>query len=133
MNERATLSERATAGIIDHVIILICVGILLFMGLFSLSLGGFITAFFLSYLLWIIYFTIFEATSGQTIGKRMVSIKVVMRDGSRPGLIIILLRTLFRLVDSLPTLYIVGILVILISADDQRLGDIVAGTIVVDC
>jgi len=61
----------------------------------------------------------------------VVGIRVVMSDGSRPGMMIALIRTLFRIIDSLPTLHIVGILVILVSTEDQRLGDIAAGTIVI--
>ena len=64
---------------------------------------------------------------GQTIGKRSVAIRVVKHDGFglNPGSI--LLRNLFRIVDNIPLLWIVP----LISKKSQRLGDMVAGTIVV--
>ncbi len=64
---------------------------------------------------------------GQTLGKRWSGIRVVRLDGFalEPGGIFI--RSLFRVVDHLPPLWIVP----LVSARSQRLGDMVAGTVVV--
>lgn len=64
---------------------------------------------------------------GQTIGKRLAGIRVVKMDGFSldPGSI--LLRNIFRVLDHLPPLWIVP----LVSGRSQRLGDMVAGTLVV--
>jgi uncharacterized RDD family membrane protein YckC len=69
--------------------------------------------------------------SGRTPGKRWNGLRVV-RDGGQPiGLLASAARNLLRLVDWLPSCYLVGIISILVSAKNQRLGDIVAGTVVV--
>lgn len=64
---------------------------------------------------------------GQTIGKRMSKIRVVKADGFSLDPISILIRTLFRVVDQLPPLWIVPVL----TKSSQRFGDLVAGTLVV--
>lgn len=64
---------------------------------------------------------------GQTPGKRSAKIRVVKADGFSLDAASILVRNLFRVVDHLPVLWIVPLL----SAKSQRLGDMVAGTIVV--
>jgi uncharacterized RDD family membrane protein YckC len=77
------------------------------------------------------YFIVLEASGGQTLGKKLVSIKVVDERGRDIGWGASVIRNLLRIVDALPTLYIIGIVLILLSDDDQRLGDMVANTSVV--
>ena len=78
------------------------------------------------------YFLIFETLfRGQTLGKRLTHLRVVTDGGSVPGWRQSLLRNLLRMVDSLPTGYLVGVVAMLISSRRQRLGDLVAGTIVI--
>lgn len=64
---------------------------------------------------------------GQTIGKRMLAIRVVKADGFQLDASSILIRSLFRVLDHLPPMWIVPVL----SQRAQRAGDMVAGTIVV--
>jgi len=68
---------------------------------------------------------------GQTIGKRAVHIRVVQSDGRNAGLLAIVIRNLFRLIDILPFGYFLGLIVVASSPRDRRIGDMVAGTIVV--
>lgn len=77
------------------------------------------------------YFTFMEAYVGWTIGKRLLSIRVVDEAGNKIGLSKSLLRNLLRLVDGLPALNILGIVLIACSAEGQRFGDRVATTYVV--
>ncbi len=77
------------------------------------------------------YFTALEGRYGQTLGKLVSEIKVVNEDGSRVGYKAAALRTILRLIDFLPTLYGVGALLIWSSDKRQRLGDVVAHTIVI--
>jgi uncharacterized RDD family membrane protein YckC len=79
----------------------------------------------------IAYFTGFEAVFGATPGKALLRLHVVMLDGGRPSFGAILMRNVLRLVDVLPAFYIVGALVAESTLHEQRVGDIVAGTIVV--
>jgi len=67
---------------------------------------------------------------GQTIGKRLLNLRVVDAQGLRLQLPQIVLRNLLRLVDSLPLLYLVGGIAALASRRCQRLGDLAANTIV---
>jgi uncharacterized RDD family membrane protein YckC len=64
---------------------------------------------------------------GQTFGKRQMGIRVVKVDGFSLDHAAILLRTVFRAIDHLPPMWIVP----LMTEKGQRLGDLVAGTIVV--
>jgi len=68
---------------------------------------------------------------GQTVGKRAVSIRVVQMEGRNAGLLAVVIRNLFRLIDMLPAGYFLGMIVVMSSSRDRRIGDMVAGTIVV--
>ncbi len=71
------------------------------------------------------------AWSGQTVGKRAMNLRVIQESGVRIGFYHAALRNLARPVDRLPVLYLVGGLTTLLSRSHQRLGDMLAGTIVV--
>jgi uncharacterized RDD family membrane protein YckC len=78
------------------------------------------------------YFLIFETLfRGRTPGKRLTHLRVVSEDGRMLDWRQSLLRNLLRMVDSLPAGYLVGVVAMLISPRLQRLGDLVAGTIVI--
>lgn len=78
------------------------------------------------------YFTLFEAlNNGRTPGKSVAGIRVIHRSGRAIGFVESLARNLVRFVDYLPTFYGVGLLSIFLSRQNQRLGDMVAGTLVV--
>lgn len=78
------------------------------------------------------YFVFLEsATGGQSIGKRVMKLRVVRDDGFPIGLRQSLVRNLLRAVDELPGTYVVGLVAIIVSDQGKRLGDVAAGTIVV--
>ena len=78
------------------------------------------------------YFAIFEAFwNGRTPGKRAVKIRVIHRSGRAMSFLEALARNLVRFVDYLPGFYAVGVISIFLSKQNQRLGDMVAGTLVV--
>jgi uncharacterized RDD family membrane protein YckC len=78
------------------------------------------------------YFLLFEVIwSGQTPGKRVAGIRVLTVRGEPITLIHALVRNLLRLVDMMPTSYMIGTIAILATRRGQRLGDLAAGTIVV--
>jgi uncharacterized RDD family membrane protein YckC len=68
---------------------------------------------------------------GQTLGKRLLRLRVMDASGLRLRFSQVLMRNLLRAVDSLPALYLVGGAVCLLSRRGQRLGDLAAGTVVV--
>ena len=78
------------------------------------------------------YFLIFELIwNGQTPGKRVAGIRVLTTRGEPVTLVHALVRNLLRLVDMLPTSYMIGVICILVTRRGQRLGDLAAGTVVV--
>ncbi|MGC2398862.1 MAG: RDD family protein [Acidobacteriaceae bacterium] len=78
------------------------------------------------------YFTLFEAFwHGQTPGKRLLQLRVIQQSGRPIGLFESLGRNLVRIVDMLPVFYVVGAVCIFSTRRQQRLGDMVAGTLVV--
>jgi uncharacterized RDD family membrane protein YckC len=78
------------------------------------------------------YYAIFEALwKGQTPGKRWAGIRVIKDSGRPINTFEALARNLLRAVDFLPLFYGVGVLTMLLNSKNRRLGDFVAGTLVV--
>jgi len=74
----------------------------------------------------------FEArVGGATPGKKALGLKVVRDDGAPVTLAAALTRNLLRFADFLPFLYLGGLLAMLSNREFKRLGDWVAGTVVV--
>jgi uncharacterized RDD family membrane protein YckC len=67
---------------------------------------------------------------GQTLGKRLLGLRVIDAQGLRLQLPQIALRNLLRAVDALPLFYLVGGTASLVSRHGQRLGDLAANTVV---
>jgi uncharacterized RDD family membrane protein YckC len=117
-------------------ILLLIGGSILIADVFPGGIGATWTAallIFLAFALYVGYFAIFEAVwNGQTPGKLITHIRVI-KDSGRPitpaesvG------RNLMRIVDSQPGfLYAIGMVSVLLSRENKRLGDFVAGTIVI--
>jgi uncharacterized RDD family membrane protein YckC len=69
---------------------------------------------------------------GQTPGKRVAGVRLVtLADGGVPSVGALLIRNVFRLIDSLPFLYAAGLVTTLITRHNVRIGDIAAGTVLV--
>jgi uncharacterized RDD family membrane protein YckC len=68
---------------------------------------------------------------GQTLGKRLLRLRVIDEQGLRLKFSQVVLRNLLRAVDSLPLCYLIGGLTCLANPRGQRLGDIAACTVVV--
>lgn len=78
------------------------------------------------------YFALFEIFwHGQTPGKRVVGIRVIKDTGRPINAYEAIGRNLLRVVDAMPTLYFVGIVTMMISRQNRRVGDYVVGSIVV--
>ena len=120
--------RRAVAVIIDIILIGIATsvigGILVQARLAVLTgLAGLIISFG--------YYIYLEGSYGQTIGKMALGIVVVTESGNPIDYKPATIRTVLRIIDVLPFLYLVGIIVVLITDRKQRIGDIVADTVVV--
>jgi uncharacterized RDD family membrane protein YckC len=77
-----------------------------------------------------LYYFVPEYRTGQTLGKRLVGLRVVMADGSARTKWSIAWRTVFRFVDY-QFMGLVGLIFIIATPERQRIGDAMAHTIVV--
>jgi uncharacterized RDD family membrane protein YckC len=130
----AGVGSRFLAAIVDLAIqltLLVALGVTLLVA----DLGGEagVAAFtLLGFGLFAGYDVLFEVlASGRTPGKRLNGLRVVRVDGSAIGFVTSAIRNVLRLVDILPGWYLVGIIAILATRRNQRLGDLAADTIVV--
>ena len=71
------------------------------------------------------------AMHGSTPGKRMAGVRLMTLEGFVPGIGSILIRNIFRLVDSLPGVYTVGLVCAIFTRNHVRIGDLAAGTVLV--
>lgn len=92
-------------------------------------IGLFLLNLFLTFWLYPVLFEVLW--HGQTLGKRVFGLQVCADNGAPITWSASLLRNLLRLVDSLPLFYAVGICVSLFHPQGKRLGDMLAGTLVV--
>jgi uncharacterized RDD family membrane protein YckC len=124
----APIRRRIIAAIIDSFIICVAwVSLLLwthqkFVDPLAISVE-YLAAMFL-------YYVLQEAMFASTIGKHLLGLRIVGNSGDPVSMGEALTRNLLRLVDWLPVLYLFGTLIIVISSKKQRLGDIVARTVV---
>ena len=78
------------------------------------------------------YFILLEGLwNGQTVGKKAARIRVILADGTPVTFAGALGRNLLRPADMLPGVYLVGIGAMFLNPRSQRIGDLVAGTLVV--
>lgn len=129
----ASIGERLIARFIDLLVIVIYVystTALLFRMILpsGTNLFIFMAAIYLPALCYHLLCEIFNR--GQSLGKRVMKIRVVKADGSTPGLSAYLLRWLLMPIDG-PLTGGLGVLVILLTKNNQRLGDLAAGTMVI--
>ena len=127
----ANVYARGLARLIDDLIRLLVV---LFVMTVLWLFGAFGTVFvlLLTFVIWWFYNFIFEVLwNGVTPGKYLLGLRAVNADGSPIGVVNSLLRTLLLPVDFLPIGYLSGLIVMVATKSNQRIGDIVAGTTVV--
>ena len=85
------------------------------------------------FLIFSAYFAFFEwIWNGQTPGKRMLKLRVLREDGRPVTFWEAMVRNLLRTLDMMPApFYSIGLISVFVSLSDQRVGDMVAGTVVV--
>jgi uncharacterized membrane protein SpoIIM required for sporulation/uncharacterized RDD family membrane protein YckC len=133
--ELAGVGSRFSAAVVDMLVMVLWgIAVLVVASLASAAIGSLAAIFF--FVIWGIgslgYFTLFEAfRQGQTPGKRQFGIRVVRDTGHAVTFGAAFTRNLLRLADFLPPPYLGGMLLILFHPKSRRLGDIVAGTVVV--
>ncbi len=125
----ANIGVRIAAFVLDLVIV-----IFFYFGLILTIFGrSEISQILLSALLFMTYHLLFEVfMNGQTPGKKIVNIQVVSMDGTSPTIEQLFIRWSFRLLDLGVSFGTVGLFFAMSSTLHQKLGDLLAGTIVVN-
>jgi uncharacterized RDD family membrane protein YckC len=102
------------------------------MFMFLPRLVGPAMAIFIGFAIYWGYFAIFEILwKGQTPGKRYAGIRVIKESGRPINAFEAIGRNLMRAVDGMPGIYGVGLVCMMCNRQSRRLGDFVAGTVVV--
>jgi uncharacterized RDD family membrane protein YckC len=134
----AGAGSRSYAFIIDWHIRLLLAGAWLLAANFLLKLNlnprspGALLSLAPAAIIYFLYHPIVEvAMRGRTPGKRMAGLVLVNRHGVTPATSSLLIRNMFRLVDSLPALYALGLIVCVVTENRVRIGDLAAGTLLV--
>lgn len=146
--EIAGIGSRSYAFIIDwHIRLLLALAwlvataLLLAGGLSSVALGaafggdesvaGYVVVM-PALAIYFLYHPVLEVLMrGRTPGKRMVGLRILTTGGAMPGLGALLIRNVFRIVDSAPLFYALGLTVVALTARQVRIGDLAAGTLLV--
>jgi uncharacterized RDD family membrane protein YckC len=133
------IGKRIGAAIIDSIVMGVIIFGFVFIGAGAVfgagdvgAAAGFASlAYIFGLLLGLGYFFLLEGFwDGQTIGKKVLGIKVVKEDGSECDIGASVIRNLLRIIDGL-FYYAVGFIFMAMSDQRQRLGDRVGGTVVV--
>lgn len=116
-------SRRVGAYLVDNICIGTVPGILSATG--TVTEGGWLIFVAIQ----LIYYFLCEATTGQTVGKRVCGLRVVSQDGTPASAKQVSARTVLRVIEQGP----IGLIVMCLTGRRRkRLGDLLAGTVVVD-
>lgn len=133
----ASIGERILARSIDIILIIVYMfAILVIVGIFESGIAllgedGYF-AIFMLFMIPVFFYSLFWEVfnQGQTPGKKLLGIRVVMKDGTTPNLSAYLLRWLLLLAD-LHIMQFIGVICIALTKNNQRIGDLAAGTLVI--
>jgi uncharacterized RDD family membrane protein YckC len=136
----ASVGDRMIAFILDF-LIKVAYGIAVFYIFFKLLDLGYLLSgldqwsVFAVYIILlfptVVYPVVLESLmEGQTPGKKVMKIRVVKIDGYQAGLGDYMIRWVFRIIDTL-FIGVIGLIFIIVSKNNQRLGDMAAGTAVI--
>src|SRR5688572_3859917 len=128
--EPVGVGRRAVAVIIDSILLMIVAWAV------ALLTGGTTEAgfniqgapFFIVMVISFAYYIVMEKTSGATLGKMAMGLRVVKKDGGPIDWQASIIRNLLRIVDGL-FFYLIGAIVVWVSKNKQRIGDMAGGTL----
>jgi uncharacterized RDD family membrane protein YckC len=128
----AGLGSRFVARLLDTLIQVLII--------IALGIGAGLThppGFVLAIVIVCVFLTIFAydipfelLNDGRTLGKMAAGIRVVGTNGDPVSFLASAIRNILRIADFLPVLYVVGVVSMVVTHRDQRLGDLAAGTLV---
>jgi len=127
--ELATLGQRAAAFILDFIVI--AVGSFLYVQVFSSAINSLWAV--LPLLFWIWFYSLANELifHGRSLGKLVLNLRIIRADGKENGFTDYFLRWVFRGVDIYGSLGALGGLLIASTGKMQRMGDLLADTVVV--
>lgn len=129
----AGLGERVSARLIDLALFLVVIiAFTIALGLSGLLNGRDIGAYILLgiYIIGYVFYDLICEISlnGQSVGKRLLKIKVISLNGAQPTIGQYFIRWIFRIVDFLLASPVGGLVCVAVTENKQRIGDVVAGT-----
>ena len=141
----ASIGNRFLACALDHTIQVMVLAVIVISGLIIANVASLENAIasapkwvyavmiLLAFLIFSGYFAFFEwMWSGQTPGKRWLKLRVIREDGRPITFWEAAVRNLLRTFDMMPApFYSIGLISVFVNGRDQRVGDMVAGTVVV--
>ena len=126
----ASVGDRIFAQIIDWVV----------MAAYTTLITLIVSAVNITAIIWIVLLYVFPLlfytvlceilNQGQTLGKMVMNMRVIKQDGTSPSLGAYLMRWLLYLIDG-PITSFAGLVVMILTRNNQRLGDLAAGTVVI--
>ncbi|MFW6224769.1 MAG: RDD family protein [Bacteroidota bacterium] len=126
----ASVGERIIATFLDFLFMSAYVIMMLLISGISRS-SGYIY-WFIVFLPVVLYHLLFEVfMEGQSLGKKIMNIKVMNSDGSRPGFTSYFLRWIFRIIDITFLFGGIAVIIIITNGKGKRIGDLAANTSVI--
>lgn len=129
--EGDVLKERIGAFLIDLALYVVVLGTITGV-LFAGGARAVVLTGQVGLVVFILYTLYFEAEYGQTVGKRAMGIVVITEDGNPLTYRESAIRNVLRILDGIPGIFhVVGLLAVMLTNRNQRIGDVVADTVVV--
>lgn len=129
----AGLGERIAARLIDIGLFVVILVVLIIVLSMNGLIGGRGIGSLIPMIIYAVGFVFYDLLceifmNGQSIGKRLMGIKVISLDGAQPSVGQYLIRWVFRIVDFTITQWLGALISVAVTENKQRIGDIVAGT-----
>lgn len=125
----AGIGSRFVAALLDHMILLGLLMMFVFAGLADFKTAN--LSWLTLLLVYAGWFTGFEILTGRTPGKAAVGLSVIRENGDALDVRGALVRNIVRLAYVIPVLYVLEILLVALDSRSRRLGDALAGTLVI--
>lgn len=137
--ELAGLASRGAASLLDTLLQGLLIGLIAFiqygLGRIGIKVASGVGTAIIIIAVFVVfwgYYVFFETVwNGQTPGKRYLGLRVVREGGLPIDISCAAIRNLVRIIDFLPSMYLIGMVSILCTRNSKRLGDLAAGTLVV--
>jgi uncharacterized RDD family membrane protein YckC len=133
--ELGGLGERIVASLIDFGMFFLIYILVAILGISMAAINS-NPSFFILFIVYAVLYVFYDLLceifmNGQSVGKKVMKIRVISLDGAQPKISQYLLRWLFRIIEMGASFGSIALVVAAISPKVQRIGDLVAGTILI--